>query len=129
LVARQTARWEPVLDWAERRLGTRPTTTTGVAALRQPAAFHGALRGAVEPFDDFRLAALHLATGVAGSVLLGLGLVEAEIDAETAFAAAMVDDLHQLDRWGDDAEARERLGRVRFDLDAAVRFVRLHDGE
>lgn len=128
LVARQTERWDPILDWAGRRLGCRPATTTGLSALEQPRAFHDALRAAVAPLDDFRLAGMHLATGVSGSVLLGLALVEGALDAEAAFDAAMVDDLYQLDRWGEDKEARERLDRVRLDLEAAARFVRLHGG-
>lgn len=126
LVVRQVRRWGPMLDWAEKRLGVRLETTTGLAALRQPPGYHEALRAAVQPLDDFSLAGMHLATGVSGSVLLALALVEAEADAEAAYEAAMVDDIHQLDRWGEDKEARARLEGVRADLDAAARFVRLH---
>lgn len=127
LVRRQTARWDPLLDWAGSRLGARPAVTTGFVALKQPAAFHAALAAALDPLDDFRLAGLHLATGIAGSVLLGLALLEDEIGAEAAFEAAMVDDIHQLDRWGEDREARDRLARVRTELAAAHHFLRLLD--
>lgn len=126
LVVWQVRRWDPVLDWAERRLGHRPATTTDFAALQHPPVFHDAIRAAVEPLDDFRLAGLHLATGVTGSILLALALHEEEIDATAAFEAAMVDDIHQLERWGEVKEARERLDNVKFDLDAADRFLRLH---
>lgn len=128
LVVRQTKRWDPVLDWSERRFGYRPVTTTDFVALRQVPAFHEALRPAVADVDDFSLAGLHLATGATGSVLLALMLVEAATDADAAYEAAMVDDIFQLDRWGEDAEARARLDRIQFDLDAVQRFVDLHRG-
>lgn len=125
LVARQSAAWQPVLDWAERRHGVRLMVTTGMSPVDQPdESLHG-VTAAVARFDDFALAALHSATAASGSALIGLALADGEIDAEAAWACTDLDDAWQAERWGADDEADRRRRALRADLLAASRFLAL----
>jgi chaperone required for assembly of F1-ATPase len=125
LAARQAAAWQPLLDWLEARHDARLEAVEGLLPVDQPEPSLAAVRAAVDAFDDLALAALHLATGAAGSVVIALALAEGEIDPEAAFAVAHVDELFQIERWGDDAEAAQRRARIRADLQAAADFIAL----
>lgn len=123
LVVRQASVWDPLVAWAADALGAQLPVVTGVIAADVPPAALAALREAAARLDDFRLTALSQASGLTGSALIGFALLESEIDAEQAFAAAALDDLWSLERWGEDAEARARLDRVRAELDVLARFI------
>jgi chaperone required for assembly of F1-ATPase len=57
--------------------------------------------------------------------VIALALAAGRLDAEAAFQAAHLDELHQMEEWGEDAEAAERLARIRADVAAAAAFLRL----
>jgi chaperone required for assembly of F1-ATPase len=78
--------------------------------------------GAAAPF---RLAALHTMTTLTGSCIVALATSLREIDAETGFAAAHVDEDHQMRVWGADAEAMARRGRRLDEMRAAARLAAL----
>lgn len=123
LVARQAVIWDPLVAWGADVLGAGLPVVIGVIAAEAPRAALGTLRARAGQFDDFRLTALSQATGLTGSALIGFALIEGRIDAEQAFAAAALDDLWSLERWGEDAEARARLERTRAELDVLARFI------
>lgn len=125
LVLRQQETWDPLVDWGARELGIRLPVVTGVVAAYVPAEALAALRARVEAYDDFRLTALAHVAGLSGSALIAFALAEGWLDAEAAFAAAALDDLWSLERWGEDEEAWERLEGLRVELRAAARFVLL----
>jgi chaperone required for assembly of F1-ATPase len=125
LVARQDAVWQPLLDWLHARFDAPLAITHGVLALKQPEASLATLTRALERLDDFRLAALSLATTAAGSLVIGLGLIDGHLDANAAFDAAELDATYQIEEWGEDAEATARRAEVREDLETAARFIAL----
>jgi chaperone required for assembly of F1-ATPase len=125
LALRQTAAWQPLLDWAAARYGAQLSVTTGITAIEQDAAHIGRLRAAVEAENDFTVTGLHFATAATGSLILALALLEREIDAEQAWAAGHVDERWQLDRWGADEELEDRLARLRREIAAAADFLAL----
>ena len=70
LAARQRERWDPVLAWAERRLGARFVLAEGVMHVAQPPATLDAVAAALCRFDEpFALAALPEAL----PILAGMG--------------------------------------------------------
>ncbi len=71
------------------------------------------------------VAALASATAATGSLVIALALAAGCVDAEEAFAAAMVDELFQAERWGEDAEAEARRQGLRREIQAAARFFDL----
>lgn len=122
LAARQAAAWDPVLSWAERRYGACPPVVAGVIAAEVPPEVGARYAAELSRLDDFRSTGLAQATTLAGSLLIGLALMEGRIDARQAFEAAALDSLWSLDRWGEDAEARAALDRLERDLASVGRF-------
>lgn len=125
LAARQRAVWQPLLDWLADRHGAALAVTETLAAPRHAPASLARVADAVAAQDALRLAALHQATGALGSVVIALALAEGRVDAAAAFEAAHLDELHQMAEWGEDAEARARLERIRAEVAAAAEFLRL----
>lgn len=125
LLARQEAAWQPWLDWATRQYDASLVPARGVMPVRQPPTALKALRAAVERLDDWRLVGLHAATTVLGSLILALALERGAIEGENAFRLALLDELFEMEQWGEDAEQTRRHARLRADLDAAERFLRL----
>jgi chaperone required for assembly of F1-ATPase len=125
LVARQHAQWQPLLDWLSFRFDAPLAATTGVLPCAQSKASLAALTRALAGLDDFRLAAVSVAVGAAGSLVIGLALAEGEIDADAAFAAAELDATFQIEQWGEDEIAARRRAGIREDLDSAARLLGL----
>jgi len=125
LVQRQTEAWDPLIDWARERFDVSLTTAIGVMAVQQSDATLATLRRAVEAQDDLRLTALSVATGAAGSLVIGLALLEGRLSPEAAAASAQLDELFQAGRWGIDREAEIRRAGQAADLAHARRFLDL----
>lgn len=125
LAERQRAAWQPLLDWLAERHGAALAVTDSLAAPAHAPESLARIAEAVGAQGALRLAALHHATGALGSAVIALALADGRLDAEAAFAAAHLDELHQMEEWGEDAEAAERLARIRADVAAAAAFLRL----
>jgi len=125
LVARQSAAWQPLLDWLARRYDSTLTVTDTGTPTPQPAHAIAALRGALAAFDAYTLTALHVVTAAAGSLVIALALAENEIEAERAFELSQLDEAFQMTQWGEDAEAAARRAALRADLLMAARFMEL----
>ena len=125
LAQRQAENWQPLLDWAETRYGASLSTTTGLTPIAQDETALARLRAVVEAENDLTLTGLHAATGASGSLVVALALLEQEIDAQHAWAASHIDELWQLERWGEDAELAERLEGLRREISAASKFLAL----
>lgn len=122
LVVRQAAAWQPLVDWIADVHGVRLEITAGLAAVAQPAESLVRLRAAIDAHGDFPLAALSSATAAAGSVVIGLALVQGRIAAAQAFEAAQVDETHQMETWGGDPELEARRAGLLAELEAVARF-------
>jgi len=128
LAARQAASWQPLVDWAGEAVGAPLTVTTGLGHVTQPVAAERAFAARVGALDDFTLGALHLATAAAGSLVIGLALIEDRIGPEEAFAAGVLEESYQIERWGEDEEAALRRRAIARDLVNAATFARLARG-
>ena len=76
-----------------------PRASTFVA---QPADALARLRDAVAAHGDLALAALYNLTHISGSLVIALAVAEGHLPADKAFAAAQLDELYQIERWGED---------------------------
>jgi chaperone required for assembly of F1-ATPase len=129
LVEAQNARWNPVLDWAQESLNARFTLSEGVMHVEQPPEAAAAIRKAVEAVrSPLALAALHVMTTLTGSVLVALAHAAGRYDAEQAWEAAHVDELHQESIWGEDHEAMTRRRNREAEFQAASLVYRLAEG-
>lgn len=123
LAARQSAAWDPVVAFARERLGARLRVATGIVHFQQDVQALTALARAIDSVEaPLPLAALSLATSLAGSALIALALTHRELDLESAWAAATVDETYQAGIWGRDEEAVARLDERRRNF-AAAAFV------
>jgi chaperone required for assembly of F1-ATPase len=125
LADRQHAVWQPLVDWAVLRYDAPLEIAAGVIPKPQPEASLHAFAAAVAEQNDFALAALHLATGVCGSLIIALALFEGRIDAAEAFAASQLDESFQIEAWGEDEEQARRRRALAEDIAAAAQFMSL----
>lgn len=125
LVARQAAAWEPALKQMEQRHGLLFRRTSGVMPVPQPEATLEKARTLFRALDPFQLAPLQPLVTIAGSAVLALALLDGMLDAEAAFAAAIIDDLWQEEQWGADTEAAKARDSRRQQFLAAAHFLAL----
>ncbi len=125
LVMRQHTAWQPLVEWTRERYGAELAVTAGIVPRDQPEAAIRALSEAVAAYNSMKLAALHLACAVCGSVVVALALVEGRLDADAAFAAAELDQTFEIEQWGEDAEQTRRRADLRAEIAAAARFLAL----
>ena len=125
LVKRQLATWQPLLDWADERYGARLVIVEGLAFVEQPADAVARLREAVATHSDLALSALYNLTHISGSLVVALAVAEGHLAAADAFAAAQLDELYQVERWGSDPIATKRHEGIRHDIEAGARFLAL----
>jgi chaperone required for assembly of F1-ATPase len=125
LVARQHAVWQPLVDWVRLRYDAPLLVTTGVLPRPQPPEALAALRGAVAALDPMRLTALHAAVTAAGSLVIGLALLEGRLAPAAAWDASQLDETFQIERWGEDQEAATRRTALRREMEDARRFLDL----
>jgi len=124
LIDRQSAHWDPVIDWASERFGGRFVLAQGIMHVAQPQGVLDRIRAAL-PRDPWPLGALHLATTLTGSALIALALAGGRLDQEVAWAAAHVDEDWNFSLWGaDEAVLKKRAARL-ADLQAAARVLAL----
>jgi chaperone required for assembly of F1-ATPase len=125
LVARQSETWDPLLAWARRRFDVDFEVVEGIMHRPQPELTVRQLSQAIGARVPFELAALSPLVTISGSLVTALALAEDAIDLETAWAAATLDEAWQIEQWGNDAEAVQRLAARRGDFEAAYRFLKL----
>ena len=124
LVARQSEEWDRLVAWGREALGVDLPIVEGVVAAPVAPGELRKLKAHAEALDDFALTGLSQAGGLSGSALIAFALVWGRLSGAEAYAAATLDEQFSLERWGEDAEARARLDRVRAEFDALERFVR-----
>ncbi len=125
LFAREIETWDPLCAWFEDQYGVAPPITRAITVRPASHPMHVAVEQLLREQDPYHLAALILATKAAGSIVIGLALRAGRIDADAAFAAAMLEEIFQEEKWGVDQEARTARAVKRLDLEQAVRFVAL----
>jgi chaperone required for assembly of F1-ATPase len=125
LVERQHRTWQPLLDWAAERYGAQLLVAQGMTFVAQPADALARLREAVAAHDDFALSGLYNLTHISGSLVIALAVAEGHLPADKAFAAAQLDELYQIERWGEDPIATQRHDSIKRDIDAGGRFLAL----
>lgn len=123
LAKRQGEAGDPVVAWARDVLGIDLPVVTGVVAARVPPSTLDRIRNAALELDDFRLVAFSQAAGLSGSVLIAFALLHGRLQAPEAFAISTLDEHWSIEHWGEDAEHKARLERVRTEFQALGEFI------
>ncbi len=125
LVARQTAQWDPLIDWAE-TLGARFALAEGVMHVEQP---REALTAFGVHLSEFRepiaLACLHTMTTLTGSAIIALAIAKQEITADHGWSVAHIDEDWTTEQWGEDAEATARRKTRHAEMMVADRLLKV----
>jgi chaperone required for assembly of F1-ATPase len=125
LVQRQQQQWTPWIEWAALNLDAPLRVTSGVGYVKQHHDCITALKQAVAAQTPDTLAALGIAVPALGSLVLGLALAAGALDGETAYALGALDELFQVEQWGEDEEAASRRAAIRADVLLAERYIAL----
>ena len=125
LVRLQSQAWDPVLAWARDALSASFHVAQGIMPATQPAPATASVARAIEAYEAFDLAGLHVMTTLMGSALLVLAHVRGHLTVDDAWAAAHIDEDWQISQWGQDAEAKARRDQRWLDMQAASRLIRL----
>ena len=123
LAEKQLAIWDPILDWASKRYDVSFAVTDTLMPIQQPDETVSRLAQVASEDVFFLTSALH-ATAIMGSAVLSLALYEEHIDVERAFELSCLDNLFQLETWGEDAEERQKLDNIFLELSAVNRYFR-----
>lgn len=119
LVARQSADWNPLLDWCAAQ-GWPLTSGPGVLPHDQSLASLSAVATRLGAMNEWDLTALHDLVALTGSVVLGLAVFDGRLSADEGWRLSRVDEDWQAERWGIDEEAAEAAEIKRLaHLDAA----------
>jgi chaperone required for assembly of F1-ATPase len=125
LVELQAKAWDPVIRWAEKWAGGRFILAAGIMPVTQPPGTVDAIAARIATVPALPLAALNVITTLTGSALLALAHAHGQLTADQAWAAAHVDEDHQIAQWGSDHEAELRRANRWRDMQAASRLWQL----
>lgn len=124
LVERQDELWGPWLARAEADAGLRFVRAAGIVHQPQPPETIAAVRALALGLDDFALAGFAFGTALFGSAVLALALLRGWLGGPDAFDLSRLDEAWQEEKWGVDAEAAERTGRLRGEAAMLERWLR-----
>lgn len=124
LFDRQSAQWDPVLDWVKTQHDVKIKTTVGIVAIEQdPQALSNVANYAAD-LNDIDLTLMVHFTAVFGSAILALAVLDGHLDAKTALDLSRLDEIFQIERWGQDEEAEERTNAIYKETAALARLLR-----
>ena len=102
-VARQSAAWDPWIEWAAKR-GIVLETTDSIRAIDQSEDSLNAVAKYAQSLPDFSLVLfLHL-TAVYGSAILAMAVMEQALPPGEAFDLSRIDEIYRAGIWGTDEE-------------------------
>ncbi len=125
LVERQSQSWDPLLDWLRATHEILMVQTNGILPVEQPAQSVDSFRSWLVKMDSFELMATHDLVMISGSIVIARAVVEGEISPPDGWRASIVDELWQIEQWGDDEEASMARDRKARDFKVAAELMRL----
>jgi chaperone required for assembly of F1-ATPase len=124
-LARQKEAWDPLLAWAAEHLDAPLRTVEGVMHLAQPANAVANLTARVVTQSPFQLAALHDLVSMSGSLVIGLAAQAEAFAIGDLWTRSRLDELWQIEQWGQDDEADATASLKRSAFIHAHRFYKM----
>ena len=118
-------RWTPLLAWMREKYGIVFKTTSGIKHISQPQESIDKLEKLINGLATDEFTVVQAASAATGSVVIAFALLEAQLSIEEAWQAACVDDIFQMEKWGEDEDARKRLDAIRLELELINQFRNL----
>ncbi|MDC7682093.1 ATPase [Asticcacaulis sp. BYS171W] len=113
LIERETAAWQPIIDWSKAELGIEFVQQKSLMHQAQPVATINGVQSLIREVDIYTRAGLLVAIPLLGSVALALALWKGRLSGEAAFDASRIGEAFQMETWGDDAEAVQRAAHMK----------------
>jgi len=123
LAQQQADIWQPYLDWAEQRFSVQLNWTNALQPAAQSPQAVARLQKIIAAYDVFQLTVLEQLVSITGSLILALALMEGWRDAAAIHQAAELETLFQMEQWGEDEAARERLTQIEAELISLAQFL------
>ena len=121
LVARQSALWDPLLDWAAATLGARFILIEGIIHRPQPEAAITAYAAVLQKHHTaLKLSCLHTITALTGSAILTLAFAEGRLTVAECWSLAHLEEDWTIEHWGSDDEADARRAARFIEMQAAA---------
>ena len=121
--------WDPIVAWLKAEYGVELLVTKGISHVEQAKETNLFINKYLAKQDNFVLIALHMLTGLLGSVFLSFAVAEKKFSLDEAWLASRVDEDFQASRWGDDQEAKEAIDEKYKQYSHAVSFLCLSQSE
>ena len=125
LIEQQKQAWDPILAWAADALDAPLRTVAGVIHIEQPSNSVRNLTAQVEVQTPFQLAALHDLVSMSGSLVIGLAAQADAFEVNELWTWSRLDELWQIEHWGQDADADATASIKRDAFLHANRFFKL----
>lgn len=119
---RQEEHFRPLRDWISREFGVTLETTEGLIPQAQPVTSLQAVASHAEKQDDFTLTGLTMGASLLGSAVLAIAVAEGELQAVDAFDMSRIEELWQIEQWGEDDEATAMAAAKRLEALALGRW-------
>ena len=129
LAQRQRKEWQPVIDWIFKTFNIQVETTTEILHVNQNRETLLKIKKLIEEFNDFSVAGIQVITNLSNSIILSLALAKGSLSAEKGFRNAFLEELYQVENWGDDEENNQRRENIKSVFVNAGRFIQLAELE
>ena len=114
LIDKQSALWDPFLNWIKERFKVSFKVTHGVMPIDQPKKSLNCLKSQLNKMSIFQLACFHELVTISGSFILSLAAVERITSPGRIWKAAILDENWQSSVWGEDDEQKINLNRKKI---------------
>ncbi len=125
LTERQAEAWDPLLDWAAQALDARLSVGAGVMHIAQPSPVVAALARPLRGLDAWEMTGMSELTTISGSLVLALAVHAGHLPAHKAWTLSRIDELWNIEQWGEDHEAAQQAARREADFLQAARVLEL----
>lgn len=124
LVQAQAVGWDPLLKFAEEKLGATLESRVGIMHAPQSKAANQVLTDLTHQLGDFELAAFHDLVSLSGSLVIGFAAIHSHLPVETLWNLSRIDEDWQIKLWGEDEEATAQAEIKRQAFLHSERFYR-----
>ena len=114
LIDKQSALWDPFLNWIRERFDISLKVTHGIMPIDQPKKSLNCLKSQMNKMSIFQLASFHELVTISGSFILSLAAVERTMSLDRIWEAAILDENWQSSVWGEDDEQKMNLNRKKI---------------
>lgn len=134
IARRQEDIWGRWCAWFAQESGAALAVTTGLAALKQPQAAHDFALARVQAMDPWHFNALQMATGLSGSLVMGLAFCAGAASPDDVYKAALVEEHYRAEIYnealhGPDPHQEKTRNAMLRDLRALRQFLETLSGE